>query len=360
MNAVPYVTEIVRDPMRFAALSDAWDALAVSCGTPLALHAWYSAALAALHGECFELSVVLVWDGDRLAAAAPLMLDTSLSPVRLVPIDAFAGEPDRLLYRDPAGLSALAHACARLRRPILFRRLAASEADLAILTSGLRSEAFVLGRPRHASATVHLPASFENVMAGMSASRRATIRRKWRAAERENGEIRVEFLTPDRGDLSVQLSRIEAIEGSGWKGRSGTALAADCRMGSFITHMAGAFAQKGSLVFAYLLIGERDAACRLILQQGAAWFEIKIGYDEEFARFSPGVLLMHEVLREACRTSIQSYAFLGLCEGWQGNWPHEVIVDFWLTAYPLAPSGALALLADGLQAAMSFLRGFRG
>lgn len=358
MTAGALTIEIVRDAERFAALSNAWDRLAEHTGTPLARHAWYSVALAALQQHLFELSVVLVWDGALLVAAAPLILDKSLSSARLSPIDGFIGEPFRLLYRDPEALQMLGKACAALHRPILFRRLESSEADLALLSSALSSNAACYCKPRHASTTIRLPGSFEAFEATMSTSRRSTMRRKWRAALRDHGDIVAEFITPEPENVANQLARIEAIEGSGWKQRSGTALAADRRMGRFVAQLANSFAQDRLLVLAYLKIGGRDAACRLILQQQSGWFEIKIGFDEEFARFSPGVLMMHETLREACRTGIASYSFLGLQEGWQDHWPHEVNDDFRLATYPLRPSGAIALIADGWQAASSFIRRF--
>lgn len=356
MNTASLVPEIVRDTQRFDALCEAWDDLAMHQG-PLARHAWYKAALAALQGQPFSLSIVTMWDGDRLAAAAPLMLDKSLSPARLVPIDAFAGEPDRLLYRDSA---ALAQACARLRRPILFRRLAASRGDLATVSGALRSNAAVQCGSRHASAIVHLLPSFETFEAGMSNSRRSTIRRKWRAAKRDHGGIGAEFVIPGPDDLPRHLARIEAIEGTGWKGRSGTALADDPRMGVFVSQVAHTFAGQGNLVLAFLRIGGHDAACRLILRQESAWFEIKIGYGENFARFSPGVLLMHKTLREACRTGIDNYAFLGIGERWQDHWPNDVIEDSRLATYPFSLSGGRALVADGRQAVRSLARRWRG
>jgi CelD/BcsL family acetyltransferase involved in cellulose biosynthesis len=359
MTAALLNTEIVRDVQRFAALAERWDALAARMGTPLARHTWYNVVLGTLRQQLFELSVVLIWDGDILAAAAPLILDKSLSPARLVPIDGFVGEPFRLLYRDPKALEALGHACAGLRRPILFRRLESGETDLALLSSALRSTAAVNCTPRHASVTVELPSNFEAFESSMSTSRRSTIRRKWRGATREHGEILAEFITPEPRDVVEQLARIEAIEGSGWKQRSGTALAADPMMRDLVSRLANAFALEGLLVLAYLKIGGRDAACRLILRQQSAWFEIKIGYDEEFARFSPGVLLMHETLREACRTGIGSYAFLGLREGWQDHWPHQATEDFRIATYPLRPSGAFALADDCRQAVVSLSRRFR-
>lgn len=356
MTSARLATEIVRDAHRFAAVADKWDALPASKENPLARHKWYSVVLASLPQKMFELSVVLVWDGNHLAAAAPLIIDKSHSPTRLVPIDGFVGEPFRLLYRDVEALDALAHACAGLGRPILFRRLESSETDLALVLAALRSKARLYCKPRHASAKVQLPNDFHSFEASMVTSRRSNIRRKWRAAMRNYGEILTEFVTPEPENVAEQMARFEAIEGSGWKQRSGTALAADPTMGELVLQLAKAFAQERLLVLAYLKIGGRDAACRLILQQQSGWFEIKIGFDEEFARFSPGVLLMHETLREACRTGVTSYAFLGLRESWQDHWPHEATEDFRVATYPLGVSGALALADDLMQVATSLMR----
>lgn len=205
MTGLPLVTEIVQDPLQFAALVQDWDALATAhasalaprCtrhaatahASALALRAWYSAAFAVQHGDRFRLHVVVIWDDNRLVAAAPLMRNASASPARIVPIDAFAGELDRLLHNGPSALSALARACAAVRQPLLFRRLVASEADLAAIASALRLRAAVFCRPRHASAVVRLSGTFEQFEAGMSSNRRSNIGRKWRTAEREHGEI---------------------------------------------------------------------------------------------------------------------------------------------------------------------------
>lgn len=360
LQTVPLITEIVYNPQRFAAISKPWDELAAAQGSPLALHAWYSAAAAVQLREDCQLWTILIWHGEQLEAAAPLLLDRTRSPARLVPIDAFAGEPDRLLFRGPTGLAALARACAAQRQPILFRRIAASEVDRAMLASGLRSKAAVLSRQHRASAAVHLSAGFEDLEARMSSSRRATIRRKWRAANREYGAISTEFLRPKPAELPHLLGRIATTEGTGWKGQAGTSLNADSRMGDFIHLVAAAFAERNMLILAYLKFGTSDAACRLILQHGSDWFEIKIGYDEQFARYSPGVLLMHKTLREACRTGTKNYHFLGLHEGWQDHWPNEVSPDFRLSTYPLSLAGLAALAADGLQALESLARRQRG
>lgn len=351
------VTEIIADPLRFAALADDWDKLATSQeGTALTLHDWYSAAFAAQAGAKCRLHVIAIWDGPRLAAAAPLMRDAARGPARLVPIDAFAGELDRLLHNSAAALAALVRACADTRQPLLLRRLAATPADIAALSTGLRGRAAVYCQPHRASAAVRLPPVFAQLEADMSSNRRSSIRRKWRAAETEHGRIEAEFIRPNPRDLAADLARIEAVEGSGWKRRAGTAIASDRRMREFITRAALAFARHGRLMLAFLKIGGQDAACRLILQQGTAWFEIKIGYDARFARFSPGVLLMHETLREACRQQIASYAFLGVYEGWQDHWPNTVMTDHRLATYPFNPAGGMALAADGARALALLIR----
>ena len=164
------------------------------------------------------------------------------------------------------------------------------------------------------------------------------------------------YQTPEPGEIPEQLARIMALEGSGWKQRSGTALSADYRMRCFITQLANAFVHEDGLVFAFLKFCGHDVACRFILRQQSGWFEIKIGFDEEFSHFVPGILLTHETLREACRTGMTKVDFLGVYERWQDNWPHEVTEDYRFATYPFRPSGALALLDDSRQAILSLLR----
>lgn len=346
--------ELVRSRERFDELAPDWDALAAQHETPLALHGWYAAALDAQLQLALDLLIPLVWRGERLVAAAPLM-HAPRGPRRLVPIDAFTGEPDRILHEDPAALQALAAACAGLREPILLRRFSVGERDAQVFFKVLRGRAPGMMRRLYQTSRVALPASFEALEAAMSKSRRYAIRRKQKLIDKAGGG-EVEIVAPGERDVGTLLARFAQIEDAGWKGRAGTSLVGDETMARFVTQVARTFARTGDTRFCFLTIGGRDAAGRILLRHGTCWCELKIGYDEQFRKCSPGIVLMHGIFREAAQHGMHSYSFLGVSEDWQNHWPHERRWDYRLATYPLSLRSAGAVWEDALRAARSLLR----
>ena len=346
--------ELVRSRERFDELAPDWDALAAHHETPLALHGWYSAALDAQSHLPLDLAIPLVWRGERLVGAAPLM-HAPHGPRRLVPIDAFTGEPDRILHADPASLPALAVACAELREPVLLRRFSAGEHDAHAFFEALRGRAPGMMRRLYQTSRVALPESFEALEAAMSKSRRYAIRRKQKMIDKAGGG-EVEILAPVSGEIEPLLRRFARIENAGWKGRAGTSLVGDETMARFVAQVARTFARTGDTRFCFLTIGGCDAAGRILLRHRTCWCELKIGYDEEFRKCSPGIVLMHGIFREAARHGMRSYSFLGVSEDWQNHWPHERRWDYRLATYPITLRSAGAVREDALRAARSILR----
>lgn len=354
-QSVPFDVEIVRTHERFAELAPEWDALASLHETPLALHGWYAAAIDAQRESGVDIAIPLIWRGERLAAAAPLMHSTGPGPVRLVPIDAFTGEPDRVLYEDKSALLALADACAELGEPLLFRRFAAPAGDAQGFVRQLRHHAPGMLREHHRTSFLQMPESFEAFEASMSKSRRKTIRRKQNMMMSAGGyDLRV--FSPTEDEVAPILERFATIENAGWKGRAGTSLKGDPTMARFVMQVAQSFARTGNAVASFLTIGGKDAAGRIILQHGRSWCGIKIGFDEEFARFSPGIVQMHETLRAAHSRGIRSYRFLGVSEDWQNYWPHERRGDYRLAAYPVSLASCRAFIDDARRGVGALLR----
>ncbi len=95
------------------------------------------------------------------------------------------------------------------------------------------------------------------------------------------------------GDDSARwASDFLALEASGWKGRGGTALASDPRAAATFHDLFAALAAAGKLrVWKLSLDGRPIAMLYAIVEQGEAWLG-KIAFDESFARFSPGALLI--------------------------------------------------------------------
>ncbi len=61
-----------------------------------------------------------------------------------------------------------------------------------------------------------------------------------------------------------------------------------------------------------------------VVFQGRFWV-LKIGYDEEYSRCSPGILLIHETIRYAFTNGLKSYEFLGSDENWLHMWTKDNI-----------------------------------
>ncbi len=104
------------------------------------------------------------------------------------------------------------------------------------------------------------------------------------------GEVEYRTLAPV-DDLREWMDIFLALEFSGWKGREGTALACSPEERAFFLDAAGKAHKRGQLQMLLLTVGKRPVAakCNFISRGGA--FAFKIAFDEEFARYSPGVLL---------------------------------------------------------------------
>ena len=81
-----------------------------------------------------------------------------------------------------------------------------------------------------------------------------------------------------------------ALEASGWKGEAGTAMRSAAHAEFFRETCAG-FAAAGRLQLVALTGGDRSLAMQCNLRAGDGVFCFKLGVDEEFARYSPGVQL---------------------------------------------------------------------
>ena len=67
-----FAVERVESIEGFRELEAGWDLLAADVGHPFASHAWIDAWLTAFAADS-RLAVYTAWDGDRLAAAIPLV-----------------------------------------------------------------------------------------------------------------------------------------------------------------------------------------------------------------------------------------------------------------------------------------------
>ena len=90
------------------------------------------------------------------------------------------------------------------------------------------------------------------------------------------------------------------LEASGWKGARRTALIQSEGDAAFIRRATRALAATGGCEIVTLRAGATPVAAGIVLRHQDRAFYFKIGVDERFAKFSPGVQLTLELTRHLC------------------------------------------------------------
>ncbi len=104
--------------------------------------------------------------------------------------------------------------------------------------------------------------------------------------------------TPE--DIAPALEVFLQLEASGWKARRGTALIQDEGHLAFIRRAVRDMAARGQCEVVSLYTGETPVAAAIVLRHLDRAFYFKLGVDEHFAKYSPGVLLTIELTRYMC------------------------------------------------------------
>jgi CelD/BcsL family acetyltransferase involved in cellulose biosynthesis len=115
----------------------------------------------------------------------------------------------------------------------------------------------------------------------------------------EHGEVRFDIARAPQ-DVTSALETFLALEASGWKGERGTALAQTEGDVTFIRRATLALAERGKCEIATLRAGTTPVAAGIVLRHQTRAFFFKIGVDERFAKYSPGVQLTLDLTRHLC------------------------------------------------------------
>jgi CelD/BcsL family acetyltransferase involved in cellulose biosynthesis len=115
----------------------------------------------------------------------------------------------------------------------------------------------------------------------------------------EHGAVHFEVArTPE--DVASAIETFLTVEASGWKGQRGTALVQDDGDASFVRRATAALAEGGQCEIVSLRAGDTPVAAAIVLRHQDRAFYFKLGIDERFAKFSPGVQLTLDLTRHLC------------------------------------------------------------
>ncbi|WP_213246076.1 GNAT family N-acetyltransferase [Bradyrhizobium sp. sBnM-33] len=101
-------------------------------------------------------------------------------------------------------------------------------------------------------------------------------------------------------EIAAAVETFLELEASGWKGQRGTALGQDEGDAAFIRRASSELAGTGQCEIVTLRAGEAPVATAIVLRHQDRAFYFKLGVDERFAKFSPGVQLTLELTQHLC------------------------------------------------------------
>jgi CelD/BcsL family acetyltransferase involved in cellulose biosynthesis len=336
-------TQIIRDLEGLNQLAGAWDALAATLASPMQQYIWAQACAEAFDGDG-GLRVVVAGSVERPVALAPLVKRGGVvSRLKMLGVSELY-EPMDFLYADPSQVSALAEALAEMRAVLHLGRVPADSPVIDALRKAYR-RGWVYTLPAHPCPYIALNADWMEPERQFNSGRRSDYRRARRHAD-QMGAVSLEVLSPAPAELAPLLEEAYAVESAGWKGAKGTALALDLACGDFFRRYAAAASEKGILRLCFLRIGGRAVAMQFAIECNDRFWLLKIGYDEQFARCSPGALLMLHTLKYAATRGLDSYEFLGLPAPWTRNWTQLLRSCVSLHAYRFGWQGIAAQFGD--------------
>ena len=139
----------------------------------------------------------------------------------------------------------------------------------------------------------------ETLLHGALGAKKLKELRRQRHRLEEHGPVAFEVARkPD--EIGPALETFLQLEASGWKGKRGTALIQHAGDATFIRRAVLALAETAQCEVITLRAGTTPVAAGIVLRHQDRAFFFKLGIDERFARYSPGVQLTLDLTRHLC------------------------------------------------------------
>lgn len=326
--------EWVDDPRRFGELAERWDALGDHGGTPFMRHGWLAAWWRAF-GDGDGLRVCTVWDSGELRAALPLRRTGRRGLAALANVHTPEFRP---LAADPEALEQLAAAALAGGEDVVIERLRADDPAVAALARACAGR-LTLVDAEHVSPAVELTGDVEDFKRRSKPRWGAPLERFRRKMARDH-QAELAIVEPP-GDVDAELREGFAVEASGWKGASGTAILSQPETERFYTDLSHAAAARDELRFATIRLDGRLVAWDLLLLFDGRLHLLKTAFDEEFRKLAPGLVLRLAVIERAYELGLRSHELGGAPDPWKLKFADVNREHVALRAYARRPAGAI-------------------
>ena len=338
-------TDILSSDDEIARIAPAWDALAAEFGSPINSSLWCRHALRHAHGLADKPHIIAVWNREQLSAIAPLIVANRPSGARVEIIGTKTlYEPVIVLANSTVAAQALASAALALKRPFTLTRLAASEFNNVFLQAA-RGAGLVVCPAASGSPFVDLSAGWDSYYQGLPSRLKNVIRRGAKQLAKL-AKAEFEFIKPDASNVAALLQTAFEVEQRSWKGKAGSAVLLRPDLRGFFFSYAAQLAMRGELLVSFLRLDGAPIAMQVANVSHGAYWQLKIGYDERYAKQLAGLQLQLETIKWTGEQGYLRYEFLGSTEPWIREWTGGVHSYSTMLFYPWNPAGLVALLVD--------------
>ena len=337
-----------------------WEALAATSMHPMNGPTWFSNAAGFVHAPSDRLHVIALWDQQSLAGLAPLILTKGPTGPRYEIIGSrVLYEPAAMLAKSEEAAAELGRAVALLKYPVVLTRLAAADPFNDAFVRYARRAGVVVSPAASGSPHIQLSRGWDAYYESLPSRLKNVIRRGHRQLGK-TGQVEFEFVRPEAAQVTTLLQQAFEVELRSWKRRSGSAVLLRSELREFFFHYAEDLARRGELLVSFMRLDGVPVAMQVANLSFDAYWQLKIGYDERYAKQLVGLQLQMETIKWSCQQGLRAYEFLGTAEPWLQEWTSTVHAYRTLYFYPFNPRGLGALLRDNIGRVLGRLARHRG
>jgi CelD/BcsL family acetyltransferase involved in cellulose biosynthesis len=199
-----------------------------------------------------------------------------------------------------------------------------------------------------------LPADYESLVRGLKKSLRRNLSRRQKQMEAEGLSIerwRGAAVQPEH------VRQAREIEQRSWKGSRGLGIFPDEPHLAFHLALLSDRDRPFEVDYAFLHDGDRPIAFQYGLLQGSKYLAYNTSYDHSHHGVSPGLLLIHALLRDLVGSGVETFDFLVGEDTYKLDWTSQVAFNEGVTVFRSSPTGRALFLGRLLQTKLRALSG---
>ena len=364
MTAPAQRVRVVRTREELVALEQAWSALAVRAGAPIALTPEWAVPWFEAFGEGAEPRAVVVEDLDgALRGLLPLAIRRVRVGGIAVRVLEFAGDAvacgDHFAVLAASGdfeavwseLAPLVPACAAEADLVRLGSLDPGESERRLSALAARAAWRPAPARDDVAPRLALAGGWEAIERQLSAKFRQQLRRNARhfAAAHPAQTI---VVNDERTPLDEAMTNLERLHASLWRTHGTNGAFADPILRAWTRRFVARSAERGWLRLYQLFAGPAPVAALLACHREGVAYYYQSGWDPRYAEWSVGEMLVAHSIREAAREGLHTYDFLRGSEGYKTRYPTEVR-PLLTRAWTVSARGRVAVASARVQAGVS-------